>query len=381
MAVANTNSPFLKRLALALFCILAIGFLIFIGQDIIIPVAFSILLGVLLLPINNLMERKGFTRVAAIMISLFIALLFIAGLIYFLSSQIANFVDDLPTIKKQLDQHVRTLQRWVSQTFSISRSEQKEVLDDAAQQLKGESGSSLLGQTFLSITSYLVILILLPIYTFLILYYRDMIKRFLINVFTITHKEKVMEVLKESRIIVQSYMMGLLIEMGIVATINISGFLILGIKYAFFLGLLAALLNLIPYIGMLIASLFCMMVTLTTSTDITQVLYVMLVLVVVQFIDNNLIMPKIVGSKVKINALMTILGVLIGGSIAGVSGMFLSIPVVAIMKVIFDRVEGLEPWGELLGDDITGQKRSRLYRRLAKLRAQKKKEELAEKNE
>ncbi|MEO5648043.1 MAG: AI-2E family transporter [Chitinophagaceae bacterium] len=381
MAVANTNSPFLKRLALALFCILSIGFLIFIGQDIIIPVAFSILLGVLLLPINNLMERKGFTRVAAIMISLFIALLFIAGLIYFLSSQIANFVDDLPTIKKQLDQHVRTLQRWVSQTFSISRSEQKEVLDDAAQQLKGESGSSLLGQTFLSITSYLVILILLPIYTFLILYYRDMIKRFLINVFTITHKEKVMEVLKESRIIVQSYMMGLLIEMGIVATINISGFLILGIKYAFFLGLLAALLNLIPYIGMLIASVFCMMVTLTTSTDITQVLYVLLVLVVVQFIDNNLIMPKIVGSKVKINALMTILGVLIGGSIAGVSGMFLSIPVVAIMKVIFDRVEGLEPWGELLGDDITGQKRSRLYRRLAKLRAQKKKEELAEKNE
>jgi predicted PurR-regulated permease PerM len=205
-----------------------------------------------------------------------------------------------------------------------------------------------------------------------------MIKRFLVNVFKNDHKAKVNEVLRESRIIVQSYMVGLLIEMGIVAAINITGFLILGIKYAFFLGLLAAILNLIPYIGMLIASVFCMLVTLTTTTDISQVLYVLLVLIVVQFFDNNLIMPKIVGSKVKINALMTILGVLIGGAIAGVSGMFLSIPIVAILKVIFDRVEGLEPWGEILGDEITGKNRSRLYRRLAKVRAQKKKEEIAE---
>ena len=376
MEVVNKNASFLTRLALVLFCILAIGYLIYIGQDIIVPIAFSVLLSVLLLPINNMMERKGFTRVGAIMISLFIAILFITAVIYFLSTQIANFVDDLPTIKKQLNQHIRTVQLWVSQTFNLTRTEQTEVINDATEQLKsGNSGSSLIGQTFLSITSTLIILILLPIYSFLILYYRDMIKRFMVNVFKSEHKEKVMEVLKESRIIVQSYMIGLLIEMGIVAAINITGFLLLGIKYAFFLGLLAAILNLIPYIGMLIASIFCMIVTLTTTTEISQVFYVLLVLVVVQFFDNNLIMPKIVGSKVKINALMTIIGVLVGGAVAGISGMFLSIPMIAILKVIFDRVDGLAPWGEILGDDITGKNRSKLYKRLAKLRAQRKKEE------
>ena len=151
-------------------------------------------------------------------------------------------------------------------------------------------------------------------------------------------------------------MMGLLVEMAIVAIINSLGFILFGIKYAIFLGLLAALLNLIPYIGMLIASVFCALVTLSNSNKLSDVIAVLVILTVVQFFDNNLIMPKVVSSKVKINALITILGVLAGGLMAGVSGMFLSIPTIAILKIIFDRVEGLKPWGLLLGDEITGKK-------------------------
>ncbi len=201
-----------------------------------------------------------------------------------------------------------------------------------------------------------------------------MIESFLINVFSTHHKDKVKEVIKESRLIVQSYMAGLLIEMGIIATINTAGFLLFGIKYAFFLGLLAALLNLIPYIGMLIASIFCMLVTLTTTNDLTKVLWVAVVLTVVQFFDNNILMPKVVSSKVKINALITIFGVLAGGAIAGISGMFLSIPVIAILKVIFDRIEALKPWGELMGDEITHTRKGRLLKHLAAVKARRKKE-------
>jgi len=121
-------------------------------------------------------------------------------------------------------------------------------------------------------------------------------------------------------------MMGFLVEMAIVAIINSLGFILFGIKYAIFLGLLAALLNLIPYIGMLIASVFCALATLGNSNNISDVIAVVVILTVVQFFDNNLIMPKVVSSKVKINALITILGVLAGRLVAGVSGMFLSIP-------------------------------------------------------
>jgi len=120
--------------------------------------------------------------------------------------------------------------------------------------------------------------------------------------------------------------MGFLVEMAIVAIINSLGFILFGIKYAIFLGLLAALLNLIPYIAMLIASVFCALAALGNSNNISDVIAVVVILTVVQFFDNNLIMPKVVSSKVKINALITILGVLAGRLVAGVSGMFLSIP-------------------------------------------------------
>jgi predicted PurR-regulated permease PerM len=326
----------------------------------------------LLLPINKKLETKT-GRVMAIMISLTLAIILIFILIYFFSTQIAAFVDDLPTLKRQLNKHLSTVQRYIYREFNLTRREQTEYLEQATSEIQGNK-SGYIGKTFLTITESLFTLVLLPIYTFLILYYRDMIKKFFINIFSNEHKPKIQEVITESKLIVQSYMTGLLIEMGIITAINTAGFLIIGIKYAFFLGLLAALLNLIPYIGMLIASVFCMLVTVTTSNDLSKVLWVAVVLGVVQFFDNNLIMPKIVSSRVKINALITIFGVLVGGAIAGISGMFLSIPVIAILKVICDRIEELKPYGEIMGDDITYARRGRL---LKHLRSRKKEEATA----
>ena len=368
---SKTQFPYLVKLSLVLFCIIALSFIIYVGQDIIVPIAFSTLLALLLLPLNKKLEpRLG--RVGAILLSLFLSIIFLVVIIYFFTTQIAAFVDDIPTIKKQLNEHVKTVQRWVYQQFHLTRREQTEYIQQATTELNGNK-TGYIGQTFLTITQSIFFLILLPIYTFLILYYRDTIKRFLVTVFSDHHRQKVQEVIKESRLIVYGYMIGLLIEMGIIAAINTAGFLLVGIKYAIFLGLLAAMLNLIPYIGMLIASIFCMLVTLTTSNDLTKIIWVAVVLLVVQFFDNNIIMPKVVSSRVKINALMTILGVLVGGAIAGISGMFLSIPVIAIIKVIFDRIETLKPWGELLGDEITYTRKGRLIKRFAAAKAKRKK--------
>ena len=359
----NKSQPFYTKITLILLMLSLIGLIIFIGQDIIVPLAFAILLAVLLLPVNNYLERKGIPRVFAILLSLTLSFIFIGGIIYFLSSQIARFMNDVPAVKQHLADHAKTLQNWVTDQFNITKREQTNLIDNATEKMK-DSGSGFLGDTFLSLTQGLMVMVLLPVYSFLILYYRGMIKRFLIGVFKNEHETKVTEVIQESKSIVQGYMTGLIIEMGIVAAINAAGFMILGIKYAVFLAVLAAILNMIPYIGMLIASIFCMLITLTTSAHISDIIWVLVILTVVQFIDNNIIMPKVVSSKVKINALITILGVLVGGSLAGVSGMFLSIPAIAILKAIFDRVDGLKPWGILLGDDITGSKKNRIYLKL-----------------
>jgi predicted PurR-regulated permease PerM len=128
------------------------------------------------------------------------------------------------------------------------------------------------------------------------------------------------------------------------------------------LALVAALLNLIPYIGMLIANIFCMLITLISGEvmSLPDVFWVGIVLAIVQFIDNNFLMPLVVGSKVRINTLATVTGVLVGGAVCGVSGMFLSIPGLALLKVIFDRVDGLQPYGMLLGDESRSKKQRKL---------------------
>jgi len=216
-----------------------------------------------------------------------------------------------------------------------------------------------------------MVLVLLPIYTFLILYYRDLIRRFLYAVFMKQHGEKLGLVIKQSKMMINSYMLGLLIEMGVVAASNSIGLMLLGIKYALFFGVLAAVLNIIPYIGMFTATLFTVLITLTTTSNTSMVIWVIVVMYGIHILDVNILMPKIVASRLRINALISILGVIIGGALTGISGLFLSVPAIAMLKIICDQVDGLQAWGILLGDDITGTKRNRIYDRIKVLKLKK----------
>jgi predicted PurR-regulated permease PerM len=137
------------------------------------------------------------------------------------------------------------------------------------------------------------------------------------------------------------------------AILEISALLILGIEYAFLLGIVGALLNVIPYIGGLVAVALPMAVALATKSSPVYALYIVVIYYIIQVIDNNYIVPRIVASKVKINALFSIVAVIAGNAIWGIPGMFLSIPLLAIVKLICDNIEPLKPWGFLLGDTMT----------------------------
>jgi len=128
--------------------------------------------------------------------------------------------------------------------------------------------------------------------------------------------------------------------------------LILGVEYAILLGVIGAVLNLIPYIGGVIAIALPVLMALITKDGFTTPLLIIGAYTLIQFADNNIIVPRVVSSKVSVNALVSILVVLLGGTLWGVSGMFLSIPFVAVLKIIFDRIDGLKPWGKLLGDKM-----------------------------
>jgi predicted PurR-regulated permease PerM len=148
---------------------------------------------------------------------------------------------------------------------------------------------------------------------------------------------------------VQSYVSGLLIETLLVAVLNSVALLILGVDYAIMLGAIGALLNLVPYIGGIIAIALPVLMALITKDGYTTPLLIVGAYSVIQFIDNNLIVPKVVSSKVSVNALVSIVIVLLGNALWGVSGMFLSIPFIGVLKIIFDQIDELNPWGKLLG--------------------------------
>lgn len=369
MQITN-RSPLYVQLGFKFLVLFFICYFIYIAQEILVPFAFAILLAVLLLPVVNFLDRKNVPKVLSIAIALFLAIVFISAIVYFLSTQIAIFIDDIPSIKKHLNDHWLTLQKWIRAKMNVSLREQNEYLNDAAENISGSKGEYI-SNTFFSITEALMLVILLPIYTFLILYYRDLIRRFLYAVFRKEYSDKVTVVIQQSKLMINSYMTGLLIEMGIVAVFNSIGLILLGIKYALFFGVLAAVLNIIPYIGIFTATLFTVLVTLATSDNTSDIIGVIIVMYGIHILDVNILMPKIISSRLRINALISILGVIAGGALTGISGLFLSVPAVAMIKIICDQVDGLQAWGILLGDDITGTKRLRIYKRIKGLKTTK----------
>ena len=363
MKIYDDNAPLYVKLAFQFLIIFFICFFINVAQNILIPFAFAVLLTVLLLPIVTFFESKHLGKVLSILIAIFISVGFIVSIVYFLSSQIVSFIKDVPSIKQHLNQHFIDVQSWIKTKFNISFSEQNQYLYEQANKLK-ESGTGYIKTTFFSITEAILLLFLMPIYTFLLLYYRLHIRSFLFIVFKKEYNEDVQSVINKSKIMIHSYVVGLLIEMAIVAAANSTGLVIAGIKYGIFFGVLSAVLNIIPYIGMFTATLLTVLVTLTTSDNTSDILWVIVIFYGIHIIDTNFLVPRVVASRLRINALISILGVVIGGSLTGVSGLFLSVPAIAFIKIICDQVESLKPWGMLMGDDTSFSEKSTLYKKL-----------------
>ena len=364
--IINKDAPLYVKLGFQFLVIFFICFFINVAQNILIPFAFAILLSVLLLPIVSFFERRHLGKVFPIGIAILVALVFILGIIYFLSSQIASFIQDVPSIKAHLNEHFHVLQNWVKDKFHVSFSEQNVYLNEQADKIK-EGGTTYVQRTFFSISEIILVFILMPIYTFLLLYYRTHIRHFLFTVFRDEYGPDIQTVIVKSKLMVRSYMVGLVIEMVIVAFANSAGLLILGIRYAIFFGVMAAVLNIIPYVGMFTATLFTVLVTLTTSDSTSDLIWIIIIFYGIHIIDVNILMPRIVASRLRINALISILGVIIGGALTGISGLFLSVPAIAFIKIMCDQIESLKPWGQLMGDETSYAGNIRVYKKLASL--------------
>jgi predicted PurR-regulated permease PerM len=348
----NTLPSFESRLAYILLSVVLILGLIYYAQEIIVPIMLALLFAVLLRPVAGfLRKRLRLPHVLSSMTAVFLMIIIVLGIFVFISWQITGIADDWGKIKHNVNIHISNLQQLIHDHFNLSRREQVKMLNDATKDSM-TTGKEIVGTTLLSFSDMLLNLVLIPIYTFLFLLYRTHFMKFLSKLVPMKYQLVLEDILATIKISVQSYIVGLMIEMIIVSVLTSIGFMIIGLQYAILLGIITGILNLIPYIGITIAGMLAIIASLTTNTDFSMIFGVIIVNVVVQLIDNNLLVPMIVSSKVEINAFVSIAGIIVGGAIAGISGMFLAIPFIAILKVIFDRIQPLEPWGYLLGDDL-----------------------------
>jgi len=322
----------------------------YIGKVIIIPLILGLLFAMLLIPACNWFESKlKFPRVLAAAVSLLFFFGVIIALITLVTSQLTMLKQDWPLFEQQIYHAIDALHKWVANTFDIDYAKQTEYINDTFSKSLGK-GTEILGVAIISLSSLLILLVFTFLYTFFLLLYRRHIMRFLILLNSKEHETIVREIVQEIQYVVKRYLIGLVVQMCIVATMTFIVLSVIGVKYNLMLALITGLFNVLPYVGIFSSILIIALITFATSTA-TNVLFVVLGLWAVHLIDSNFVVPKIVGSKVKVNSLFAMLAIITGELLWGISGMFLAIPVLAIMKIVFDRIYELKPWGFLLGEE------------------------------
>ncbi|MDB5155379.1 MAG: family transporter [Mucilaginibacter sp.] len=343
-------APFYERLSLVLIGIMSLGFLVIQGKDVLDPLIFGFLFAILLLPVAGFFEQKlRLPRSVSSFLSIILLVTFIGGVLYLVGSQISRLMDDWPILQKQLAQSINNISDWIESTFHYNLGRQKALLSTTEKKIMS-SGTEVVGTTFGAISSLMLFYIFIMIFTFFILFYRRLLFRFVLQAFGKDNEVIVHDIIENIQSILRQYILGLLLEMIIVATVACTAFWMIGIKYAVLLGIIVGLFNIIPYLGIFTALFLSVLITFATG-PISNAIEVGVSVIVIHAIDSNVLLPTIVGSKVRLNALITFLGILLGEMIWGLSGMFLSIPMMAIFKIIFDRIESMKPWGYLLGGD------------------------------
>ena len=347
----DSKLPFYAKGTIFLVGLVALLAIMYIAKSIIIPLLFSVIFAIVLHPVVSFFVRLKINRIFAIVITMFLTFLVIAAIGAVLISQASRLGESWPILVEKFTSIINQNISDAADYFNKDPQKIHEWITKAQGEIINVSTAAI-GQSIVILGNGLVVLLLIPFYIFMILFYQPLLMEFVRRLSGLNYETHVKEIVSQIKTVIQRYLVGLIIEAGMMAVMNTAALLILGIEYALVLGILAAVLNVIPYIGGIIAVALPMIVALVTKPSPWYVFYIMIAYYVIQLIDNNYIVPYIVAAKVKINALFSVIIVLAGNALWGVPGMFLSMPLLAIIKLICDHIDPLKPWGFLLGDTM-----------------------------
>jgi len=288
-------------------------------------------------------------RALSAILSVILAIIIISGLIWFIIHQVIVIGKNGTDLQHKFMTIFNTIQKWVTLRFGVEPGEMTKKIQELSNEALSHAGTYL-SAAFGSVGGILASAVIVPLFTFFLLYYRDFFREFFFHAFKNTSQEKVDETLNKIYDVVQSYLLGLISVMAIIAILNTIGLIVMGIPYAWFFGTLASLLMLLPYIGIAIGSLLPALFALATKDSYWYAIGVIVWFQIVQFLEANFITPNIVGGKVSINPLMAVIAILLGGMLFGFAGLILALPLTAVIKVLFDAIPSMRAFGFLIGE-------------------------------
>jgi len=349
--------PFWLKSTITLIGLSLLFVIVSYAKFILMPLAFSAFFAMLLNPLVRLFERWKVGRVFSIILTLLVVFIVFTGVISLISAQFVQFAERIPEVTENLKKVSNSAIQYLEETAGISQEEQSEYLQQGINNLIDQSGNYV--SSFLSATTNIFTLMtLMPIFIFFMLYYQEMYRTFFQKLFASRKEEGtgIDELLDNIQDVTQNYLVGMLSVIGILAVLNTTGLLIIGLEHALFFGVFASLLAIIPYIGIIIGALPPLLFALLLTDSLLTPVFVVAVFGTVQFLEGNFITPRIVGSKVSINPFVAMIALVVGGELWGISGMILFVPLIGILKVVFDQIPEMKPYGYLLGNSITYEK-------------------------
>ncbi len=339
----KTQSGFLRYLQITFF----FAAILYFGKILFIPLFFGLFIAIVLYPVCKWLEGKGWPKSLAITVSLLIVTLLIAVLILLLMLQLKAFSEDLPELQSKLNPAVQQMQQWVWEQFGISIATQAQWIENVPLNF-GNNAATFLQGTLTTTVNTFFILFMVPVYTALFLYRRKTFVRFLELIVGEKYKPLLYSILHKTTHTYYKYIKGMILVYLIVGILNSIGLLAIGVKHAVLFGMLTAIMTIVPYVGIVISALLPISVAWITTGTIWAPLGVVAVFMFVQYLEANVIFPYIVGAQLNVNTWATLISIIIGGIIWGVSGMILFIPFVAIMKIVTDYIEDWKPLKVLL---------------------------------
>lgn len=335
------------------------------------PLFLGGLFAYLLFPLANFFETRGVPRILSNVLGIIIGIVVLSGVSFIVYKQVTLFLSDLPQMQSNLSHNINNIFNRINELTGIKSTELKN-------QVKAMSGSLLefsslnLKSTFSQTFQTVFTIGIMPVYVFFLLYYRNKFREFILMLISEEKHDLASKIIDDINQLVIYYMTGVFQVVTILAVLNSLGFIIIGLKHALFLGILAALMNFIPYYGTIIGYLFPLFIAIFTMNTPGYAFLVIIQFAIVQFTENNILTPNIVGAHVKLNPFMIILAITLGGFVWGLPGMFIAVPVAAVLRVLGENVSELKPLGYLLGasgteeHSITREKVSKYFRKTFK---------------